>query len=190
VITLYTSARCPYAARARIALAEKGLPYDAVEIDLEDRPAWLYLKNPTGTVPVLEEDEGLVLPESQVILEYLDERFPEPPLLPPDPAERALARLVMGRFDKLSDAYYALRRADERARPWLGRQVAELEAVLEERPFLTGRRFGLADIAYAPWFLRMPKQLDFHPGGRVGEWLERLLARPSVAAEAEVVAAL
>jgi glutathione S-transferase len=190
VITLYTAARCPYAGRARILLAEKAIPYDAVEIDLDDRPAWLYLKNPAGKVPVLEEDEGFVLPESRVILEYLDERFPDPPLLPADPAERALARLVVERFEKLSDAYYALRRADDRARPWLERQIAEVDAMLEERPFLTGRQFGLADIAYVPWFLRMPKLLGLEPGGRVGEWLERLLARPSVAQEAGVVAAL
>lgn len=190
MITLYTAARCPYAARVRIALAEKAIPYDAVEIDLDNRPAWLYLKNPVGKVPVLEEDEGFLLPESQVIVEYVNERFPEPPLLPADPAERALARLLVERFDKLSDAYYALRRADERARPWLERQVAEIDAVLAERPFLTGRSYGLADIAYVPWFLRMPKLLDFELSGRVAEWVERLLARPAVAAEAEVVGAL
>jgi glutathione S-transferase len=190
VIALYTAARCPYAARVRIALAEKGIPYDAVEIDLDNRPAWLYLKNPSGKVPVLEEDEGFLLPESQVIVEYLNERFPDPPLLPPDPAERALARLLVERFDKLSDAYYALRRADERARPWLERQVAEIDAVLAERPFLTGRSYGLADIAYVPWFLRMPKLLDFQLDGHIGAWVERLVARPAVAAEAEVVAAL
>ena len=66
--TLYTAERCPYAARARITLAEKGIAYDAVEIDLSDRPAWLYDKNPLGRVPVYEEDEGLVLPESEVIM--------------------------------------------------------------------------------------------------------------------------
>ena len=60
--TLYTAERCPYAARARITLAEKGLDYDAVEIDLGDRPAWLYEKNPLGRVPVYEEDGGFVRP--------------------------------------------------------------------------------------------------------------------------------
>jgi glutathione S-transferase len=189
-LTLYTAARCPFAARVRIALAEKAVAYDAVEIDLENRPSWLYLKNPSGKVPVLEEDEGFVLPESQVILEYLDERYPEPPLLPADPAERALARLLVERFDKFSDAYYALRRADERARPWLERQVAEIEAVLEERPFLTGRQYGLADIAYVPWFLRLPKLVAFEANGRAGEWVERLKQRPAIRAEAEVVETL
>ena len=67
-MVLYDAARCPYCARARIVLAEKGLAYDPVEIDLSDRPAWLYELNPVGRVPVLEDD-GLVLPESEVIME-------------------------------------------------------------------------------------------------------------------------
>ena len=61
---LYTADRCPYAARARIALAEKGIAYEAVEIDLDDRPALIYEKNSLGRVPVYEEDEGLGLPET------------------------------------------------------------------------------------------------------------------------------
>jgi len=62
VITLYTAARCPYAARVRIVLAEKGVEFEAVEIDLSDRPAWLYGKNPSGRVPVVEEEDGRPLP--------------------------------------------------------------------------------------------------------------------------------
>jgi len=81
-VILYDAARCPYCARARIVLAEKGLGYETVEIDLSDRPGWIYAKNPSGKVPVLEEDGGFVLPESLVIMEYLEERFPEPPLWP------------------------------------------------------------------------------------------------------------
>ena len=98
----------------RIVLAEKGIAYEAVEIDLDDRPAWIYEKNATGRVPVYEEDEGLVLPESEVIMEYLEERYPEPALWPADPAERALGRLWLQRFDdRLGGAYYAARRGDE-----------------------------------------------------------------------------
>src|SRR5581483_2378746 len=113
MITLYDADRCPYCARVRIVLAEKGLGYETVAIDLSDRPAWLYEKNPLGKVPVLEEDT-LCLPESTVIMEYLEERYPEPPLLPDDPAERALVRLQVERFDhNLGDAYYAFRRGEE-----------------------------------------------------------------------------
>src|SRR6266545_6952776 len=115
MLTLYDAARCPYCARVRILLAEKEILYETVEIDLENRPAWLYEKNPLGKVPVLEED-GLVLPESAVIMEYLEERYPEPALLPADAAERALVRLRIERFDDaLGDAYYAFRRDEDGA---------------------------------------------------------------------------
>ena len=111
-LTLYDAERCPFAARVRLTLAEKCVPYDTVDIDLDDRPAWLYEKNPAGRVPVIEEDT-LVLPESAVIIQYLDERYLEPPLLPADPGERALARVLIERFDDFSGPYYALRRGEE-----------------------------------------------------------------------------
>ena len=97
-LTLYDAARCPYCARVRIALAEKDIEFETVEIDLSDRPAWLYEKNPSGRVPVIEED-GWILAESAVIMEYLEERYPEPALLAADPADRALARLRIFRMD-------------------------------------------------------------------------------------------
>jgi glutathione S-transferase len=191
VITLYDADRCPYCARTRIAFAEKGVEYETVVIDLDDRPAWIYEKNPTGRVPVLEEGE-FVLPESAVINEYLNERYPEPPLLPADPAERAIARVAIFRFGSLSRAYYALRRGDGEARPKLDAELAKLERMLEAQPFLTGREFGLADIAYLPWILRardrMDVELDSFPA--LADWVERLAERPSIAAEIDVVAAL
>jgi glutathione S-transferase len=82
-VKLYDAARCPYCARVRIVLAEKGIEYDTVEIDLRDRPDWIYDLNPSGKVPVL--DDEFVLPESEVIMEYLEEKHPQPPLLPTDP---------------------------------------------------------------------------------------------------------
>jgi glutathione S-transferase len=190
VITLYDADRCPYCARVRIALAEKGIEYETVEVDLADRPAWIYEKNPLGKVPVLEED-AFVLPESAVINEYLEERYPEPSLWPADPGERGLARLLVFRFDELSKPYYALRRGEDGTAEALGRALARLNVVLEAQPFLTGREFGLTDIAYVPWILRardrMGVPLDSTPA--VAAWLERLAERPSVAAELELVAA-
>src|SRR5919198_6611922 len=179
VPTLYTAERCPYAARVRIVLAEKGLPYEAVEIDLDDRPAWLYEKNPLGRVPVYEEDDGLVLPESRVIMEYLEERYPEPALWPADPAERALGRLWLERFDdRLGDAYYAVRRGEPR--DLLGAKLAELERALEARPYLSGSDYGLADAGYVPWILRAIERFGVELLPALGDWLERLSARPAV----------
>jgi glutathione S-transferase len=191
VLTLYDAPRCPYCARARIVLAEKGVEYETVEIDLDDRPGWIYEKNVTGRVPVLEED-AWILPESAVIMEYLDERYPEPPLLPADPAERAQARLAIFRFDRFGDAYYELRRGVEGAWDRFAERLEELDATLERHPFVGGREYGLADIAYVPWVLRARRSLgvELEPYPHVSEWLARLAERPAVAAELDVVAAL
>jgi glutathione S-transferase len=189
--TLYTAERCPFAARVRIVLAEKVLDYDAVEIDLGDRPAWLYEKNPVGKVPVYEEEGGLVLPESCVIMEYLEERYPDPALWPADPAERALGRLWLDRFDdRLGAAYYALRRGDGPEQ--LDDRLADLDRALEPQPYLSGRDYGLADAGYVPWVLRAQDMLgvDMERFTNLADWFERLLARPAIAAERELVAAL
>lgn len=190
MITLYDADRCPYCARVRIALAEKGIEYETIEIDLSDRPAWLYEKNSLGRVPVLE-DGTFVLSESAVINEYLEERYPEPPLWPADRDERALARLLVFRFDELSKPYYALRREEEGAQEALDAALARLNALLEKRPYLTGQEFGLADIAYVPWILRARDRMGVDIGTfpALAAWVERLEERPSIAAEVELVAA-
>ena len=191
MITLYDADRCPYCARVRIVLAEKGVDYETTVVDLDDRPAWLYEKNPLGRVPVIEEDT-FVLAESAVINEYLEERYPEPPLLPADPAARALARMQIFRFDELSGPYYALRRGEHGARERLDSQLAQLDALLEAQPFLTGSRFGLADIAYVPWILRARDRMDVDVArfAALDDWLERSSQRASIANEIDVVAAL
>lgn len=189
MITLYDADRCPYCARVRIALAEKGIEYETVEIDLDDRPAWIYDKNPLGRVPVLEED-AFVLPESAVINEYLDERYPEPPLWPADAGERALARLIVFRFDEFSKPYYALRRGDDGAGAAFDRALGNLEMLLAGQPYLGGREYGLADIAYVPWVLRARDRLgvELTRFSAVLQWVERLAERPAIAAELELVA--
>ena len=190
MLTLYDADRCPYCARVRIVLAEKGLPYETVVVDLDDRPGWIIEKNPLGKVPVLE-DGDFVLPESAVINEYLEERYPEPPLWPADPAERAAGRLLVHRFDELSRQYYALRRGDEDARVRLDEQLARLDALLDDRPFLTGD-FGLGDAAYLPWILRAESMLgvDLEAHSSLADWVSRTRERPSVAAETALLAAL
>ena len=191
MITLYDAARCPYCARVRIVLAEKGIEVEVVEIDLQDRPAWLYEKNATGRVPVVEED-GRPLPESAVIMEFLEERYPEPALLPSDPADRAFVRLLVFRDDELTDPYYAVRRGEEGARETFDAALGRLDTSLRERPFLGGAEYGLGDIAYVPWVVRardmLGVDLDGYPA--LVDWLARLEARPAIAAETQLLAAL
>jgi glutathione S-transferase len=191
VLTLYDAPRCPYCARVRIVLAEKDVEFEAVQIDLSDRPAWLYAKNPSGKVPVLEDD-GWVLPESAVIAEYLNERFPEPALLPADPGERAIARLLIFRFDDFSDPYYALRRREGGAGDAFAAELSHLDELLGHMPYLTGSAFGLADVDYVPWVIRARELLglSLDPYPALTDWLARLSERPAVAAELDVVAAL
>jgi stringent starvation protein A len=191
MLTLYDAARCPYCARARIMLAEKDVEHEVIEIDLADRPAWIYEKNETGRVPVLEED-AWILPESSVILEYLEERYPEPALLPADPADRALARVWIFRHDDFTRPYYALRRDEDGAAERFDEQLAKLDAALQRQPWLTGREYGLADIAYVPWVLRARDMLgvSLDRFEALSDWVERLEQRPAIAREAEVVAAL
>jgi glutathione S-transferase len=128
-------------------------------------------------VPVLEED-GFVLPESAVIMEYLEERYPEPALLPADAAERALARLQVHRFDELlGDDYYAARRGEPHR--------------LEERLAALDLGHGaFVDIAYLPWVVRARELLGVDLPPHLDEWLTGAAERPSVAAEIDIVAAL
>ena len=173
-MNLVDAARCPYCARVRIALAEKGIEHEVTQVDLADRPEWLLELNPPyGRVPVLDG-----LPESEVIMELLEEIHPEPALLPADPAARARARLHVHRFDSnLGYDYYAYRRGDPN----------DLEAKLEA---LEVGQSLFADIAYVPWVLRARDMLGVMLPRRIADWLAVLERRPSVAAEVEIVRAL
>jgi glutathione S-transferase len=175
-VRLYDAATCPFCARVRIVLEEKGLDHETVEIDLRNRPSWIYDLNASGKVPVL--DDGFVLPESAVIMEYLEERHPEPALLPADAVARARARLAVFRFDELlGDDYYAFRRGEPNA---LQERLAALPAGLSL----------FSDIAYVPWVIRTRDRLGVPLPPGLEQWLEALAERPSVARELEVVAAL
>lgn len=191
-LVLYNAPRCPYVARVRIVLAEKGIEYEVIDVDLDDRPAWLYEKNPAGRVPVIEEGDGRPLAESAVIMEFLEERYPEPPLLPPDPADRAAVRLLIFRDGDLTAPYYALRRGDEGAAEKLDAALGRFDGLLGEQPYLGGAEYGLADIALVPWFLRARDMLGVELDGfpALSDWLAGLEQRPAIAAEAGIVAAL
>jgi RNA polymerase-associated protein len=176
-VKLVDAPRCPYCARVRIALAEKGLEVERVEVDLQDRPRWLIeLNPPKGRVPVL--DDGFTLPESEVIMAYLEERHPEPALLPAGLAERARARLLVYRFDELlGDDYYAFRRGDDN----------DLEGMLAR---LEVGHSLYTDVAYAPWVIRARDMLGVELPPHLATWLAELEQRPAFAAEVDLVRAL
>ena len=171
---LVDALRCPYCARVRIALYEKRIAHEYVEVDLSNRPQWLLdLNPPHGRVPVLDE-----LPESGVIMELLEDLHPEPALLPADPVARAKARLLVHHFDaNLGDDYYAFRRGDDN----------DLEGKLER---LEVGQSLFADVAYVPWVIRARDMLEVTLPARIAAWLGELERRPSIAAEVEVVRSL
>jgi hypothetical protein len=176
-VKLYDAARCPYCARVRLVVAEKGIEPETVEVDLANRPAWLLeLNPPNGRVPVL--DDGFVLPESEIIMDYLEELVPAPALLPERLHERAQARLHVYRFDDLlGDDYYAFRRGDDN----------DLLARLDELPVGVSL---FSDFAFVPWVIRARDMLGVTLPDRIATWLAALAERPAVAAEVEVVRSL
>ncbi len=178
---------CPYCMRVRIALAEKRLPYREREIDLANKPPELFGVNPSGGVPVLVVEGGAPLPESTVILQYLEDRWPEHPILPADPLARARARLLYDRITaalgtpsfKLARGTDAEKAAAEQA---VREALAKLEAEAPTDGFLAGP-FSIADIALAPFVAKLPERL--RPGAlglpRLARWEAAVMSRPSVA---------
>lgn len=185
--------------RVRVALLEKGLACDDVIVDLPGgatRSAAFRRLNPFGQVPVLEDD-GLVVYESLAILEYLEERHPSPPLLPPNPAGRARTRQLMHAsgdylatplkrwLTRLFAPEATWDRADqERAVEEIAAHLDVLETSLAEREYLVGT-FSLADVAYVPLVCELDACMLGHliaPRPTTRAWIERLRERPSVRA--------
>ncbi len=194
MLTLYDAPRCPFCARSRVVLAEKEIEYETVVVDLDARPDWIVeLNPPDGRVPVLEDSDGLLLPESSVINRYLEERFPQPSLMPVDPVGRARVELAIERFnDRLGEPYYRVYLGDETSPEKLEAALRSFDRELEAQPYVAGTNYTLADIAYLPWILRAETRvgLDVRAHSGIRDWLERLESRPAVAAEMEVVASL
>jgi len=184
---LWSTWSCPYCMRVRIGLEEKGLLWETREVDLAAKPPELLALNPpAGAVPVLVVD-GEVIPESLVILQYLEDRFPAVPLLPPSPAARARARLLADRVTgAIGPAGYKLARGAPEERPAAEAAVRDglraLEPQVPEGGFLVGD-FSLADLAIAPFVARLPAHLRAEALDlpRLARWEALVFARPSVA---------
>lgn len=188
-LTLVSHALCPYVQRIAIALAEKGVAHDRVEIDLADKPAWFLALSPLGRTPVLRVGEAALF-ESAAILEYLEETRPCP-LHPADPVARAQARAWIGFASEVLDdiaGFYSAPDAaalEGRAARLAGR-FRTVERALGPGPWFSGARFGLVDAAFAPVFRYFDVFDRIGAFGvldglaRVGAWRRALAARPSV----------
>jgi RNA polymerase-associated protein len=160
-MTLFSDPSCPYCHRVRIVLAEKGITVDIVDVDAQDLPDEVMDFNPYGTVPTLV-DRDLRLYESRIIMEYLDERFPHPPLMPVDPVARANARLFIYRVEQdwydLMDAI--LKGGDEadsaQVRKELRESLIATSPVFGSKRFFMSDEFSLVDCCIAPLLWRLP----------------------------------
>lgn len=199
MIKLYTHPFSTYARRVHIAVLEKGIEVETVHVDLttrENRKEPYLSLHPYGRVPTLVEGD-FVLPESVPILEYLEARFREPPLVPADPQPRALVSMHMRLCDlEFSGPNYAMifskrfvpkekwrTEEMERARKPTARHLAILDRQLEGKSFLVQERFTLADLCYIPFVHFLPL-LDVDVPDNVRRWSEALLERPSAKATA------
>ncbi len=159
-MTLFSDPLCPYCHRVRMVLAEKGIAVDVVEVNAKNLPDQVMDANPYGTVPTLVDRE-LRLYESRIIMEYLDERFPHPPLLPVDPVSRANSRLFMHRIDQdwyrlLGPAFNGNAEEKAKARKQLRDSLISSAPIFAAHPFFMSDEFSLVDCCVAPLLWRLP----------------------------------
>jgi RNA polymerase-associated protein len=160
VMTLFSSPTCFFSHRARLVLAEKNISVEIVKVDGADLPEDLLDLNPYHSVPTLV-DRDLVLYDSRVIIEYLDERFPHPPLMPVDPVTRAQFRLALYRIEKdwytLAEQLEAASDAKQasRTRKILEESISASAEVFKAKKFFLSDEFSLVDCSIAPILWRM-----------------------------------
>jgi glutathione S-transferase len=206
MILLYEHPLSPYAQKVKIALAEKGIPFEAKLPEAfgsgSVRDENFTRDNPRHEVPMLLDGDVRVF-DSTIILEYIEEKWPEPPLLPQSPAERARVRMVEEVMDTQYEAInWALLEIDgfkrasgalreqllERAAEQTGKLQGWLERQLEGREWFNGARFGWGDAAVVPHLnTSAARGNPPKPGSRLADWLKRANERPSVIACVDAV---
>lgn len=182
---LYSDPRSADSHRVRMVVAEKGISIEIRNVDPRDLPEDVLAVNPYGTVPALV-DRDLVLYEARVIMDYLDERFPHPPLMPVDPVSRARTRLALYRIER---DWYGLIPALEgrnekqaaRARKELTESLVAGAEVFAAKRFFLSDEFSILDCCVAPIVWRLPAWgVELPPQARpVTEYAERIFARES-----------
>ena len=181
---LYSGTVDPYSHRCRIVLFEKGMDFEVIDVDLANKPEDLAILNPHNAVPVLVERD-LVLTEANIINEYIDERFPHPQLMPPDPVMRARARLFLYDFERqLFDHIKDIESGDDvkadKARLTIRDNLTQIVPIFSRQQYLLGDDFSMLDVAIAPLLWRLghygielPNQAS-----PLLKYAERLFSRP------------
>lgn len=187
-MTFFSDPQSHYSHRVRIVLAEKGVAVEIIDVDPEDKPEEIADHNPYNSLPTLVDRE-LALYEPNIMMEYLDERFPHPPLLPVYPVARAQSRLLMhriqkdwcGHVDTLLESSASASKT-EAARKELRESLTATAPIFDEKPFFLSEEFTIVDCLVAPvlWRLRlMDIELPEKPAHSLQKYMERLFARES-----------
>ena len=183
MMTLYSGTACPFSHRCRIVLYEKGMDFSIIDVDLYSKPEDLAVMNPYNRVPVLVERD-LILYESNIINEYIDDRFPHPQLMPADPVMRARARLFLFRFEQelfchIDDVEQQNQKVADKARIAIRDNLTMIAPVFVKQKFILGDEYSMLDVAIAPLLWRLefygvelPKQ-----AAPLLKYAERLFAR-------------
>jgi RNA polymerase-associated protein len=185
-MTLYSSPTCFFSHRTRLVMAEKSINIDIIEVDPMNLPEDLIDLNPYHSVPTLI-DRDLVLYDSRVIIEYLDERFPHPPLMPVDPVTRAQFRLALFRIEK--DWYVQAQQIEDavdkrqatRARKILGESIIASNEVFAMKKYFLSDEFSLVDCSIAPILWRLPEYgIDLGDQAEaIEKYMGEVFSRPS-----------
>jgi stringent starvation protein A len=186
-MTFFSDGQSHYSHRVRIVLAEKGVAVDVIDVDPDNKPEELADLNPYNALPTLVDRE-LVLYEANIMMEYLDERFPHPPLLPVYPVARAQSRLMMHRIQKdwCDAADVILYGKDEvlieKARKELRESLIATAPIFNEKPYFMSEEFTIVDCCVAPLLWRLPQlgiELPEKQADLIGDYMDRLFERES-----------
>jgi len=189
-MVLYSGTTCPFSQRCRFVLFEKGMDFEIRDVDLYNKPEDISIMNPYGQVPILVERD-LILYESNIINEYIDERFPHPQLMPADPVMRARARLFLFNFEReLFVHVQQLERRDhskdssklmERARQQIRDRLTQLTPIFIKNKFMLGEEFSMLDVAIAPLLWRLDHYSIEMPktAAPLMKYAERIFSRPA-----------
>ncbi len=185
MMVLYSGTTCPFSQRCRFVLFEKGMDFEIRDVDLFNKPEDISVMNPYGQVPILVERD-LILYESNIINEYIDERFPHPQLMPADPVQRARARLLLLNFEREVFVHLdAIEKQDakrmDRARAIVRDRLSQLAPVVTKSKFMMGEEFTMIDVALAPLLWRLDHYGIELPktAAPVLKYAERIFARPA-----------
>jgi len=153
-LRLYSMRFCPYAQRAHLVLDAKKIPHDVVNIKLSDKPEWYFERNPIGKVPAIETESGDCLYESLIIADYLDEKYPERPLQPKDPMQKAKDRILVEHFSKVTANLYKILIGTDCTCDAIvtDLDLFEKELTVRATRFFGGDLPGMLDYMIWPWF--------------------------------------